>query len=514
MDKNLEQSRVETLIPQQLVGDSLILIDFLKEYYEFLNTEGNPSDAISTILENKDLDSALDKFILLIRKEIGEGLNSKFLTEKRNLYKHINQLYRTKGTLDSIALLFRILFGVDIEIKLPKEQMLIASDGRWTQETSLFVKPTNAGDPYSLVGNTIDVILPNITNDIIKVAATRSTELTSTLFEIKIEREYVGNIIIGSTVAFGDFTGEIIDTASVSKMLHPGSNFRIGQFIDIEHADSTVVNRVKVASVDANGGITSISYIKYGIEYPDPFIASLSPKGYDANIIPGLNGGGVIYDIVKPIEYGFIVLNNDAPIQFGDKLRQSRNTSIGVDVTQSSDYVNEIISNPARAFIEFNNRTVTRYKGTYPNTKGFLSDNMFLQDKYYQDYSYVIQSELELEEYESILKKTVHPAGMQLYGEINITTEVSLFYEAVISMERYFNERAMDVVDTFDDTLYDFNKHMVGEIINTSDRGSITTNPETFYALDYFITPVDEYGEPTDRAGSYTDIYDFRIIRF
>ena len=77
-----------------------------------------------------------------------------------------------------------------------------------------------------------------------------------------------------------------------------------------------------------------------------------------------------------------------------------------------------------------------------------------------------------------------------------------------------FNKPLEDIPVTFDDTLYDFNKHMVGEIINTSDRGSITTNPETFYALDYFITPVDEYGEPTDRAGSYTDIYDFRIIRF
>jgi hypothetical protein len=529
-NKNIEQSRVETLIPRQLVGDSLVLIDFLKEYYNFVNIEGNPSQVLNTILSNKDLDSAVDKFVLLIRKEIGEGLTKNFLTDKRTLYKHIDELYRTKGTLESISLLFRILFGVDIEIKLPKEQMLISSDGRWSQETSLFIRPTE-GDPYSVVGNTIDVILPNPTSDIIKVAAVRSTELTPDIFEVKIERGYVGNITVGSTISFGGFTGEIVDTASVSEILYAGSGFKIGQFIDIEHEDSTIVNRVKVSRVDEFGGIVAIDYIKYGVEYPDGYVASISPKGYDANID---NTGGEIYDTVKPLDYGFIVLNSDTPIQFGDKVFQSHNTSIGVDVTQSTDYLTEQISNPARAFIKFNNRTVTRYKGAYPNTKGFLSSNMFIQDKYYQDYSYVIQSELELSQYESVLKKTVHPAGMAMYGEINLTSVLDLWSDTLVTLARVFQENIADVVDTNgDDAIYSFNKPLedfplilddhtyildkssIYDVINIkNDNGNLTFNEDSFYAIGYFDIPVDANGNPLDRSATYTNLDAYRVYSF
>jgi len=36
---NIESPSVEQLIPQQLVGDSQALIEFLKEYYKFLNQD-------------------------------------------------------------------------------------------------------------------------------------------------------------------------------------------------------------------------------------------------------------------------------------------------------------------------------------------------------------------------------------------------------------------------------------------------------------------------------------------
>ncbi len=62
-NKNIEQSRVETLIPRQLVGDSLVLIDFLKEYYNFVNIEGNPSQVLNTIQNFKPTKQQLQNTI-------------------------------------------------------------------------------------------------------------------------------------------------------------------------------------------------------------------------------------------------------------------------------------------------------------------------------------------------------------------------------------------------------------------------------------------------------------------
>ena len=75
MYKNNESSGVQGLIPQQLVADSSALIEFLKEYYRYLHDTGNASEVINTISSNRDLDTVVDKYLELIRKEIGHGLS-------------------------------------------------------------------------------------------------------------------------------------------------------------------------------------------------------------------------------------------------------------------------------------------------------------------------------------------------------------------------------------------------------------------------------------------------------
>ena len=80
---NTEISRVEGLIPEQLISDSAPLIEFLKEYYKYLNQDNNPSAVINSMMANRDLDFAVDRFIDLIRKEIGEGIVKNVVDEHR-----------------------------------------------------------------------------------------------------------------------------------------------------------------------------------------------------------------------------------------------------------------------------------------------------------------------------------------------------------------------------------------------------------------------------------------------
>ena len=66
--KNTESTRVETLIPQQLVNDSVALVEFLKEYYKFLSQADQSTNVINNIIQNKDLDTAVEKYISIIEK--------------------------------------------------------------------------------------------------------------------------------------------------------------------------------------------------------------------------------------------------------------------------------------------------------------------------------------------------------------------------------------------------------------------------------------------------------------
>ena len=69
---------------------------------------------------------------------------------------------------------------------------------------------------------------------------------------------------------------------------------------------------------------------------------------------------------------------------------------------------------------------VIEFPGKYIDTKGFLSWNMKLQDNFfYQEYSYLIQSETVVNAYRDFVLKTIHPAGTKLFGEVLITDQVS-----------------------------------------------------------------------------------------
>jgi len=61
-------------------------------------------------------------------------------------------------------------------------------------------------------------------------------------------------------------------------------------------------------------------------------------------------------------------------------------------------------------------------------TKGELSSINTLQDgEYFQYFSYVIQSEISLDQWQDVILKTVHPSGMKVFGEIRLTPSISAY---------------------------------------------------------------------------------------
>ena len=64
---------------------------------------------------------------------------------------------------------------------------------------------------------------------------------------------------------------------------------------------------------------------------------------------------------------------------------------------------------------------VRYYEGFYKGADGQLSSQKKIQDsKYYQDFSYVIQSDTSIDRYKDLVLNTIHPGGMELFGEVII----------------------------------------------------------------------------------------------
>ena len=106
---------------------------FLELYYEWLEDEA-AGNTVFHILESgkyRDVDETLDPFIRLFKKELLPYFPETSTLDLVKILKGAREFYVKKGSVESVQWLFKTLFGEDIEVYYPKEQILIASDGKW-----------------------------------------------------------------------------------------------------------------------------------------------------------------------------------------------------------------------------------------------------------------------------------------------------------------------------------------------------------------------------------------------
>lgn len=69
--------------------------------------------------------------------------------------------------------------------------------------------------------------------------------------------------------------------------------------------------------------------------------------------------------------------------------------------------------------------------GNFINDDGKVDYKKIQDSYYYQDFSYVIRSGIEITTYKDIVKKIIHPAGLEFFGEIRIVSEFEVTMDAV-----------------------------------------------------------------------------------
>lgn len=94
------------------------------------------------------------------------------------------------------------------------------------------------------------------------------------------------------------------------------------------------------------------------------------------------------------------------------------NTSPGFDFTESGDGL-------ANATITLD--SVRYYDGYYKGSDGQLSSHKKIQDSnYYQDFSYVLWADQDVNNYRDLVLNTIHPAGTKMFGEVVVRSYLDL----------------------------------------------------------------------------------------
>ena len=448
MSRTQLSSVVSRQIPEFIREDYPTFVAFVEAYYEYLQEQGVDLSVA------RDIDQTLDEFIIEFKKELAHNL-PQIQGDERFLLTHIKDQYLSKGSEASYKLLFRLLFGKKVELTYPGTQMLRASDGRWNQEISVFAK-VDFGNPNDIVGRLVDI---QTSTRLIRVLVDRKEDLVGevdrivalggNIYEFFLDKKFFGVLKQTDKIKYKDtFQATILPATQTPKIIQPGKNFRVGQVFEVRSGTGTGA-LLKVTAVDDNNGIKYAEFIKFGIGYTADFAVNIlasntvnATQQIVANASSSRSGDNLtIGDRTLGFdEQGYVNLGDFVTYEYVD------GTYAGSIIREFSlNFRNAQVEADDGAIIEVNLGALVKYPGYFTSNAGFLDDSIFIQDsKYYQAFSYVIRIDERLSSYKSAVKTMLHPAGMALFGEYNITNSVDLS----ITLESLVKSLGIGIEDT------------------------------------------------------------------
>lgn len=307
MTKLSEQIKdlINDQMPEFIRAEDPTFISFVKAYYEWMDTygEANTNGTIyqtRKLLDYSDVDSTSSEFLNHFKNSFLPYFPEDILSDKPKLIKNIREFYQKKGSQESLKFLFRVLYGQEIELSYPKENILKASDGKWFVPQSFKLTTSNTSPTFDLesikkrkaVGSSSSASC--IIEGAYKTIDSSTNQEVYQIYVSNVNRKFVNgeNLDVYYTNESGQtvylFSEKII--GSLSKInINPnyrGSKYRTGDPVVIRGGLSTVDPQVTKAVAQVNevttGGLQTVVVTSggYGFrQYPNSSISVIPASG-------------------------------------------------------------------------------------------------------------------------------------------------------------------------------------------------------------------------------------------
>ncbi len=373
---------VSSLIAEQLPNfvrqDHTRITEFLEAYYEWMEQTNGTLYSTFVLQDYSDIDTSLSSFIGHFRNQYLENFPvelaydqaSKTPVDNKRLVKRIKEFYRAKGTEKAYKLLFRILHDAEIiDFYYPQVDVIKPSTGKWITDKSIKVSFTN-----DEIWNIIDKSITQKTESGVFVASAIVRDIKKyNTPNASVAELYIDNIN-------GEFRTDRVTidvggvTASFTESVYP-----------------VIKDIVPFLTKGPTGATQSGAYYAVGEK-----ITVLTGTGGEGAVgeIAAVNGQGGIENI-KMLNSGIGYRTNDT---FTFRIDTVSGTGAGLTATIGA---------------------VTQYPGYYFGSDGQPSSNKKLFDnRFYQDFSYEIKTNIALDTYKKEILNLIHPAGTKLFNQM------------------------------------------------------------------------------------------------
>ena len=447
-------------------------IKFLEAYYKFLEQDQYPQELLQNARQYADSETTIDSLIENFFINYGNDIPRNIITDKRTFIKHFKDIHKTKGTEEAYKLLFRIIFNDQASFFYPDTVILKASDGVWKKDYTLRVISIDNSNIFNFINT-------KIVGDISGASA-----VVNNVVKIKPD---VGYLIDAYELTLEKVKGNfLIENISASKLINPTTNTRenlnagiIPQLIklDIIDGENGYTANTKILVQDANVRITSltdtgtiraIKVVNPGVFAGLTPVNGALPVGFfvnaviedPSNVVQGnVRLSNTIGTFTGTVPHGLSRGKNANLIFYGNSNSYINGAENVITVTTILDdtrfrftmtgldptAITANLKYTRTANLFSNIGAVRESEGYWLNNRGKLSELIYVQGPavdspnkskiFYQQYSYVVRSGESIDSWKDIAKATVHPAGMEVFGEIYINNQISANVETTVDNE-------------------------------------------------------------------------------
>lgn len=423
------QNTVSSQLPRHIVKDYPLFVEFLKAYYEWMGENGQPYYAVEKHLDWMNFKDSMDDYISYLREEYLFNLPASTAGGLELFLKNSKQFHLTVGTEQSFKFIFKILFGEaagDVELYFPRNDILKVSDSTWTAAQSvLYITDSghSADFLYRVLKQTREVY-PGVFRYAYAIVQRVSDRYAG---KFKITELYLRNIDgefqTGWPVTVEGRSEWIIPTGNQIKITNPGSGYYLDDKILIGGQSSFVQK------------ITATTFGKVDTQITGLFTNSELSVKIDGISVINFNYDGQFLTHTSILEESLVEVT--FPTFSGYLAVKKIGVNSGIEEIQVYDspigilepHPLGVVGSPGTGFNATVDPDLTReLAGYYIDDKGHLDSSKVIQDSnYYQDFSYVIRSSLDVDKYRDIVLKLLHPAGMKMFGKVDILEIVKLF---------------------------------------------------------------------------------------
>lgn len=428
-------SKLSSSIPSQLSGNIRQnyprFVEFLTAYYEWLENSDNPYYHIRNHLSFMDFEKSLEVYVDQMKKEYLVNIPESILGNPEIFIKYAKQFNLSIGSEKSFNFVFNMLYGEDVDIYYPKNDILRASDGKWVgNEFKLYL--TSSFNPERFLNKRIvqeKEVAPNVFEFVYAtVLRVKSRFINRYKFSEVVVIDIDGEFSFDYPVyAEDDITKKewFMPVGANFSINQEGINYRQGDLLRLSTNDQYIIQRQVVTSGKFDTRVTS----DFDRTDVDVLVNSVPLNNtqyiFDGrNVLSGDITSGDTVEVRLPIYTGFMVVGSVGGTMGNIQSVNIIDPAIGIN---GSPYTLDSSEGGSGGDISISRGTQLTIPGYYRNDDGHLSSTKVLQDgDYYQEYSYVIKSSQNIEAYRNIVMDVLHPAGMKMFGQINIKFLINL----------------------------------------------------------------------------------------